>query len=229
MLIKFIHAKFNANAIANYNTFKMNTHEFNKLLGFQTGAHSPFHTSSTGSVTWDVKQSGVRTAILVAESRTHNVGVSHKCPFLSSVNFVANKNVFILCFLSYLALYFRTYHCLNSKETTTWTTYAYSDCSVLCRESCRPSRRAVRLRGGVGSGVGWEHLYSVSVIVVKCAISCYMGPRYNANLVITFMNVMPVLWPVPVSRTSVCVHVCGVGGIITLFLWEKIDRIKTAL
>ena len=36
-------------------------------------------------------------------------------------------------------------------------------------------------------------LYSVSVIAVKCAISCYMGPHYNATLVISFMNVMPVL------------------------------------
>ena len=36
-------------------------------------------------------------------------------------------------------------------------------------------------------------LYSVSVIAVKCAISCYMGLRYNATLVISFMNVMPVL------------------------------------
>ena len=36
-------------------------------------------------------------------------------------------------------------------------------------------------------------LYSVSVIALKCAISCYMGLRYNINLVISFMNVMPVL------------------------------------
>ena len=82
-----------------------------------------------------------------------NVGVSHQCPFpLSSVNFVANKMLFIPCFLSYLILHFRTYHCLGSKETTTWTTYVYSYCSVLCRESCRPCRWAVRLRGGVGPG-----------------------------------------------------------------------------
>ena len=36
-------------------------------------------------------------------------------------------------------------------------------------------------------------LFSVSVIAVKCAISCYTGQRYNATLVISFMNVMPVL------------------------------------
>ena len=36
-------------------------------------------------------------------------------------------------------------------------------------------------------------LYSVSVIAVKCALSCYMGLRYNTTLVISFMNVMPVL------------------------------------
>ena len=36
-------------------------------------------------------------------------------------------------------------------------------------------------------------LNSVSVIAVKCAISCYMGLRYNATPVISFMNVMPVL------------------------------------
>ena len=48
MLIKFIHAKFYANAIAIYNASKMNTHEFNKLLGFEAGAHSRFHTP-TGS------------------------------------------------------------------------------------------------------------------------------------------------------------------------------------
>ena len=48
MLIKFIHAKFYANAIAIYNASKMNTHEFNKLHGFEAGAHSPFHTP-TGS------------------------------------------------------------------------------------------------------------------------------------------------------------------------------------
>ena len=74
MLIKFIHAKFYANAIAIYNASKMNTHEFNKLLGFEAGAHSPFHTP-TGSATWDVIQfsnpSG--TAILAAESRTQTM------------------------------------------------------------------------------------------------------------------------------------------------------------
>ena len=36
-------------------------------------------------------------------------------------------------------------------------------------------------------------VYSVSVIAVKCAISCYMGLHYNTTLVISFMNVMPVL------------------------------------
>ena len=66
------------------------------------------------------------------------------------IYFVANKMFCIPCFLSYLVLNFRTDHCLGSKETTTWTTYAYSYCSVLCRESCRPCRWAVRLRGGVG-------------------------------------------------------------------------------
>ena len=98
--------------------------------------------------------------------------------------------VFIPCFLSYLILHFRTYHCLGSKETTTWTTYAYSYCSVQCRESCRPCRWAVRLRGSVGPGFHGKYfadtnlsdfidLYSVSVIAVKCAISCYMGLRYT--------------------------------------------------
>ena len=122
--------------------------------------------------------------------------------------------LFIPCFLSYLILHFRTYHCLGSKETTTWTTYAYSYCSVLCRESCRPCHWAVRLRGGVGPGCHEKYcadtnlydfidLYSVSVIAVKCAISCYMGLRYNTTLVISFMNAMPVLWHVPVC---VCVN-----------------------
>ena len=36
-------------------------------------------------------------------------------------------------------------------------------------------------------------LNSVSVIAVKCARSCCMGLRYNATLVMSFMNVMPVL------------------------------------
>ena len=36
-------------------------------------------------------------------------------------------------------------------------------------------------------------LNSVSVIAVKCARSCYVGLRYKATLVISFMNVMPVL------------------------------------
>ena len=40
---------------------------------------------------------------------------------------------------------------------------------------------------------GFIDLYSVSVVAVKCAISCYMGLHYNATLVISFMNVMPVL------------------------------------
>ena len=154
MSIKFIHAKFYANAIAIYNASKMNTHEFNKLLGLEAGAHSPFHTP-TGSATWYVIQFRARTAILAAESRTQTMWAcpTHQCPFpLSSVNFVANKMLFIPCFLSYLILHFRTYHCLGSKETTTWTTYVYSYCSVLCRESCRPCRWAVRLRGGVGPG-----------------------------------------------------------------------------
>ena len=63
-------------------------------------------------------------------------------------------------------------------------------------------------------------LYSVSVIALKCAISCYMGLRYNINLVISFMNVMPVLWHVPV-----CVwHAELVGYVVR----EKIDRVKTA-
>ena len=72
MLIKFIHAKFYANAIAIYNASKMNTHEFNKLLGFEAGAHSPFHTP-TGSATWYVIQFMARTAILAAESRTQRM------------------------------------------------------------------------------------------------------------------------------------------------------------
>ena len=75
MLIKFIHAKFYANAIAIYNASKMNTHEFNKLLGFEAGAHSPFHTP-TGSATWYVIQFRARTAILAAESRTQRMSVS---------------------------------------------------------------------------------------------------------------------------------------------------------
>ena len=72
MLIKFIHAKFYVNAIAIYNASKMNTHEFNKLLGFEAGAHSPFHTP-TGSATWYVIQFRARTAILAAESRTQRM------------------------------------------------------------------------------------------------------------------------------------------------------------
>ena len=156
MLIKCIHAKFYANAIAIYNASKMNTHEFNKLLGFEVGAHSPFHTP-TGSATWDVIQFRARTAILAAESRTKTMWA---CPInvRSCHQKISSpiKMLFIPCFLSYLILNFRTYHCLGSKETTIWTTYAYSDCSVLCRESCRPCRWAVKLRGGVGPGVRWE-------------------------------------------------------------------------
>ena len=38
LLINIIHAKFYANSISNYNVFKMNTQEFNKLLGFEAGA-----------------------------------------------------------------------------------------------------------------------------------------------------------------------------------------------
>ena len=72
MLIKFIHAKFYANAIAIYNASKMNTHEFNRLLGFEAGAHSPFHTP-TGSATWYVIQFRARTAIPAAESRTQRM------------------------------------------------------------------------------------------------------------------------------------------------------------
>ena len=69
---KSIHAKFYANAIAIYNGSKMNTHEFNKLFGFEAGAHSPFHTP-TGSATWYVIQFRARTAILAAESRTQRM------------------------------------------------------------------------------------------------------------------------------------------------------------
>ena len=64
-------------------------------------------------------------------------------------------------------------------------------------------------------------LYSVSLIAVKCAISCYMGLRYNATLVNSFMNVMPVLWHVPVC-------VCDIRSWWDVE-WEKIDRVKTAL
>ena len=78
----------------------MKTLEYNKLFRLVAGVHSPFHTP-TGSATWDVKQSRACTAILAAESRTHNVGMSHQCLFLSSVNLVANKNAFypILAFI----------------------------------------------------------------------------------------------------------------------------------
>ena len=84
-----------------------------------------------------------------------------------------------------------------------------------------PVAGAVRLRGGVGPGFHGKYfadtnlydfidLYSVSVIAVKCAISCYTGLRYNTTLVISFMNVMPVR---VMTCTCVCVCVtCGVGG-----------------
>ena len=49
-------------------------------------------------------------------------------------------------------------------------------------------------------------LYSVSVIAEKCAISCYMGPRYNGTLVISFIKVMPVFWRV---RVCVCAELVG--------------------
>ena len=123
------------------------------------------------------------------------------------------KMLFILCFLSYLILHFRTYHCLGSKETTTWTTYAYSDCCVVQGKlpplslGCQTARR--RWPGGsmrnilrIHTNYDFIDLNSVSVIAVKCARSCYMGLRYNATLVISFMNVMPVLWHVPLC---VCV------------------------
>ena len=157
-------------------------------------------TPQAGSATWYVIQFRARTAILAAESRTQRmwacpINVRSRC---HQWNFVANKMLFIPCFLSYLILHFRTYYCLGSKETTTWTTYVYSYCSVLCRESCRPCRWAVRLRGGVGPGFHGKYfadtnlydfidLYSVSVIALKCAISCYMGLRYNTTLVISFI------------------------------------------
>ena len=66
-----------------------------------------------------------------------------------------------------------------------------------------PVAGSVSLRGGVGPGFDGKYfadtnydsidLNSVSVMAVKCARSCYMGLRYNATLVISFMNVMPVL------------------------------------
>ena len=81
-------------------------------------------------------------------------------------------------------------------ELRTRTTYAYSDCSVLC--SCQTARRALArgrfdVKYFADTNYDFIDLYSVSVIAVKCAMSCYMEPRYNATLVISFMNVMPVL------------------------------------
>ena len=80
-----------------------------------------------------------------------------KCQLMSmSVNFVANKMLFITCLLYYFILYFKSYHCLGRKEITTCTTYAYSDCGVFqyCT-LCRESRCAIWLRGGIGPGVRW--------------------------------------------------------------------------
>ena len=138
--------------------------------------------------------------------------------------------LFILYFLSYLILYFRTYHCLGSKETTTWTTYAYSDCKLVCCAGKVAARSPGRVAGLSDCEAAFDgryfedtnydfvDLYSASVIAVKCAISCYMGPRYNDTLVISFMNVMPVLW-----RTCVCVH-GGVGG--KYFCGRKLTALK---
>ena len=47
-------------------------------------------------------------------------------------------------------------------------------------------------------------LYSVSVI----AVPCYMGPRYNATLVISFMNVMPVLMYGDVNSSGDAISSC---------------------
>ena len=96
MLIKFIHAKFYASAIAIYNASKMNTHEFNKLLGFEAGAHSPFHTP-TGSATWYVIQFRARTAILAAESRTQRMWA---CPINVRSRCHQQISSRIKCFLS---------------------------------------------------------------------------------------------------------------------------------
>ena len=103
MLIKFIHAKFYANAIAIYNASKMNTHEFIKLLGFEAGAHSPFHTP-TGSATWYVIQFRARTAILAAESRTQrmwacpiNVRSRCHCPACRTTLVATRFRVAVIC------------------------------------------------------------------------------------------------------------------------------------
>ena len=85
---------------------------------------------------------------------------------------------------------------------------------------------AALARGSMGNILQIQNidLYSVSVIAVKCAISCYMGLRYNTTLVISFMNVMPVL---PVWHVKLPVCVCDMRS-----RWdverEKIDRVKTA-
>ena len=132
--------------------------------------------------------------------------------------------LFILYFLSYLILYFRTCHCLGSKETTTWTTCAYSDCKlVYCyRESCRPSHRAGSLgcqsarRRSMGDILRIYKLWFCWFIfcLSHCSEVCNIilhGPRYNATLLISFMNGMPVLWHVPV-----CVH----GGVGPGEIWR---------
>ena len=91
-----------------------------------------------------------------------------------------------------------------------------------------PCRWAVRLRGGVGPGFHGKYfadknlydfidLYSVSVIAVKCAISCYMGLRYNTTLVISFTN---VLWHVPVC-VCVCVWHAELVGCSTGENWPR--------
>ena len=59
---------------------------------------------------------------------------------------------------------------------------------------CQDCEAAFDGRHFADTNYDFVDLYSVSIIAVKCAISCYMGPRYNATLVILFMNVMPVLW-----------------------------------
>ena len=58
----------------------------------------------------------------------------------------------------------------------------------------------------------------------EVSISCYMGLRYNTTLVISFMNVMPVLWHV--GPTCVCVCVCDMRSWWDV-VREKIDRVKT--
>ena len=154
MLIKCIHAKFYANAIAIYNASKMNTHEFNKLLGFEAGAHSPFHTP-TGSATWYVIQFRARTAILAAESRTQRMWA---CPINVRSRCHQKISSRIKCFLSRAFCHILSF---ILEHTIVWVARKLQHelrmpipkyCSVLCRESCRPCRWAVRLRGGVGPG-----------------------------------------------------------------------------